>query len=72
MLYHALEAVAAVRHTTVHAKYWDRWDNASTSRCVEILNHNGYRGKIALEYEEGPWDGVEGAQRLMRDVLAAL
>ena len=72
MLYHGLEAVMPYTHTTVHAKYWDRWDNVDIGRCVQILNHAGFRGKIALEYEAGPWDGVEGAQRLMKDVLAAL
>lgn len=72
MLYHGLSALTPYTHTTVHAKYWDRWDSVDIARCVEILHHGGFRGKIALEYEEGPWDGVEGAQRLMKDVLAAL
>jgi sugar phosphate isomerase/epimerase len=72
MLYHALEALTPYAHTTVHAKYWDRWDHVDIARCVSIMNHAGYKGKFALEYEEGPWDGVEGAQRLMKDVLAAL
>ena len=72
MLYHGLEAVMPYTHTTVHAKYWDRWDSVDIARCVAILNHSGYKGKIALEYEAGPWDGVEGEKRLMQDVLAAL
>ncbi len=72
MLYHGLEALMPYTHTTVHAKYWNRWDEVDLARCVKILNHSRYQGKIALEYEEGPWDGVEGAQRLMKEVLAAL
>ena len=32
----------------------------------------GFKGVFALEYEDGPWDGVEGAQRLMKEVLKAL
>jgi len=72
MLYHGLSALMPYTHTTVHAKYWDRWDSVDIARCVDILHHGGFRGKIALEYEQGPWDGVEGAKRLMKDVLAAL
>jgi hypothetical protein len=36
-----------------------------------MLNAN-YTGLFALEYEEGPWDGVEGAKYLYKEVLAAL
>jgi hypothetical protein len=36
-----------------------------------MLN-NGYEGIFALEYEDGPWDGVEGAKYLYREVMAAL
>lgn len=72
MLYHGLEALTPYTHTTVHAKYWDRWDSHDIARCVKILNHSRYQGKFALEYEDGPWDGVEGAKRLMTEVLAAL
>ncbi len=72
LLYHGLEAVMPYTHTTVHAKYWDRWENVDLQRCVRILNHNGFRGVIALEYEDGPWDGVEGAKHLMKEVMAAL
>jgi len=72
MLHHGLEALMPYTHTTVHAKYWSRWDNLDVQRCVRILNHGGFKGAIALEYEAGPWDGVEGALRLMKDVLAAL
>jgi hypothetical protein len=33
---------------------------------------SGFRGKFALEYESGPWDGVEGARYLFKEVMAAL
>ncbi len=72
LLYHGLEAVMPYTHTTVHAKYWDRWENVDLQRCVRILNHAGFKGVIALEYEDGPWDGVEGAQHLMKEVMSAL
>src|SRR5690606_13011446 len=72
LLYHGLEALMPYTHTTVHAKYWDRWEHVDLQRCVRILNHGGFRGVIALEYEDGPWDGVEGSQHLMREVLKAL
>ena len=36
-----------------------------TSRCVIDV-------RPALEYESGPWDGVEGARYLMKEVMAAL
>lgn len=72
MLYHGLEALMPYTHTTVHAKYWDRWQNVDLQRCVRILNKARFKGIIALEYEDGPWDGVEGAQHLMKEVLAAL
>jgi sugar phosphate isomerase/epimerase len=72
LLYHGLEAVMPYTHTTVHAKYWNRWENVDLQRCVRILNHAGFKGVIALEYEDGPWDGVQGAQHLMKEVMAAL
>jgi hypothetical protein len=31
-----------------------------------------FQGVFALEYEEGPWDCVEGAKHLYKEVLAAL
>jgi sugar phosphate isomerase/epimerase len=71
MLYHGLDALMPYTHTTVHAKYWNRWDPVDVGRCVRILDKAGYTGAIALEYEDGPWDGVEGAKELMRLVLAA-
>lgn len=72
MLYHGLSALMPYSHTTVHAKFWDRWDEVDIQRCVDILQQGRFQGKIALEYERGPWDGVEGARKLMDDVVAAL
>ena len=72
LLYHALNDVAPYAHTNVHAKYWNRWKEPDVQRNVRIMLNNNYTGKFALEYEEGPWDGVEGAQYLYREVLAAL
>jgi sugar phosphate isomerase/epimerase len=72
MLYHGLEALMPYTHTTVHAKYWDRWDPVDVGRCVRILKNARYQGIIALEYENGPWDGVEGAKKLMGMVVEAL
>lgn len=72
MLYHALEALAPFTRTTVHAKYWNRWKEVDVRRCVRILEKAGYKGVYALEYEDGPWDGVEGARYLFKEVMAAL
>jgi sugar phosphate isomerase/epimerase len=72
MLFHALEALAPYTHTTVHAKYWDRWSTNDVQRCVRILEKAGFKGMYALEYEAGPWDGVEGSRYLLKEVLAAL
>ncbi len=76
-LFHALEAVMPYTHTHVHAKYWDRWktdekDWNDVARSVRILNAHRFKGTIALEYEHGPVDGVEGSKQLMKDVIAAL
>jgi sugar phosphate isomerase/epimerase len=72
LMYHALNDLAPYAHTTVHAKYWDRWENPDVQRNVRIMLNNGYTGVFALEYEEGPWDGIEGAKYLYREVMAAL
>jgi len=72
MLYHGLEALAPYTHTTVHAKYWNRWSQVDVQRCVRIMTNARFKGIFALEYEEGPWDGVEGSRYLLREVLAAL
>ena len=72
LLYHALQDLAPYAHTNVHAKYWNRWKNPDVQRNVRIMLNSGYTGIFALEYEEGPWDGIEGAQYLYREVLASL
>jgi len=72
MLYHALEALAPYTHTTVHAKYWNRWKEVDVQRCVKIMTKANFQGKFALEYEDGPWDGVDGARYLYKEVMAAL
>ncbi len=72
LLYHGLNALAPYAHSNVHAKYWDRWKDMDVQRNVRIMLNAGYTGVFALEYEAGPWDGVEGAQYLYREVLAAL
>ncbi len=72
LLFHALQDLAPYAHTNVHAKYWNRWKNPDVQRNVRIMLNNNYTGVFALEYEEGPWDGVEGAKYLYREVLAAL
>jgi sugar phosphate isomerase/epimerase len=72
MLYHGLEALAPYTHTNVHAKYWNRWKENDVQRSVKILTNARYMGIFALEYEDGPWDGVEGARYLFKEVMAAL
>lgn len=72
MLYHGLEALAPYTHTTVHVKYWNRWQDVDVQRCVRIMTQHRFKGIFALEYEEGPWDGVEGARYLLKETLAAL
>jgi hypothetical protein len=72
LLYHALQDVAPYAHTTCHAKFWNRFDNPDVQRNVRIMLNNNFAGVFALEYEDGPWDGVEGAQHLFQEVLAAL
>ena len=72
LLYHGLNDLAPYAHTTVHAKYWDRFDKPDVQRNTRIMLNNGFTGVFALEYEAGPWDGVEGAKYLYREVMAAL
>jgi hypothetical protein len=72
LLYHGLEALAPYTHETVHAKYWNRWKEVDVQRCVRIMTNAKFKGIFALEYEEGPWDGVGGARYLLKEVLAAL
>jgi len=71
-LYHGLAALAPYAHTTVHAKYWNRWKENDIARSVRIMTNAKFMGIFALEYEDGPWDGVEGAKYLYKEVLAAL
>jgi sugar phosphate isomerase/epimerase len=72
LMYHGLAELAPYAHTNVHAKYWNRWKNPDVRRCVRIMTAARYMGIFALEYEDGPWDGVEGAKYLYKEVLAAL
>ena len=72
LLYHALQDLAPYAHTTVHAKFWDRFGEPDVQRNVRIMLNNNFTGVFALEYEAGPWDGVEGAQHLFQEVLAAM
>jgi sugar phosphate isomerase/epimerase len=73
MLVSGLKALAPYSHTNVHAKYWDRWgEKNDVQRSVRIMLAAGFKGTFALEYEEGPLNGVEGAKYLYKEVLAAL
>ena len=72
LLFHGLQDLAPYTHTNVHAKYWNRWKDPDVQRNVCIMMNSGYTGLFALEYEEGPWDGIEGAKYLYNQVLAAL
>lgn len=73
LLVSGLKALAPYAHTNVHAKYWDRWgEKNDVQRSVRIMLAGGFRGTFALEYEEGPLNGVEGAKYLYKEVLAAL
>ena len=72
LLFNGLKDLAPYAHTNVHAKYWNRWKDPDVRRNVRIMKDANYAGIYALEYEEGPWDGVEGAQYLYKEVLAAL
>ncbi|MGA2601854.1 MAG: TIM barrel protein [Bryobacteraceae bacterium] len=72
LMYHGLADLAPYAHTNVHAKYWNRWKDNDIRRSVRIMTAAKYEGVFALEYEDGPWDGVEGAKYLYKEVLAAL
>jgi len=73
MLFNGLKALAPYSHTNVHAKYWDRWgDLNDVRRSTRIMIDGGFEGTFALEYEQGPLNGVEGAKYLYKEVLAAL
>jgi hypothetical protein len=72
MLHHGLQSLLPYTHTTVHAKYWNRWTNFDIGRSVRVMSAGGFKGIFALEYEDGEWDGFDGAQHLMKEVLKAL
>lgn len=73
LLFNGLKILAPYSHSNVHAKYWSRWgDKNDVRRSVKVMTDAKYDGVFALEYEEGPWDGVEGARYLYKEVLAAL
>jgi sugar phosphate isomerase/epimerase len=72
LMYNGLKDLAPYAHTNVHAKYWNRWKDNDVKRSVKIMQDAGFEGTYALEYEDGPWDGVEGAKYLYKEVLAAL
>ena len=72
MLFSGLKDIAPYAHTTVHAKFWDRWTTNDIQRSTRIMLASGYRGKFALEYESGPWEPVEGVRYLFKEVMAAL
>jgi len=72
MMYNGLKALAPYAHSNVHAKYWNRWKDNDVRRSVKIMMDAGFAGTFALEYEDGPWDGVEGSKYLYKEVLAAL
>ena len=73
MLVHGLKALAPYATSNVHAKYWDRWgDRNDVQRSTRIMLAAGFKGTFALEYEQGPLNGVEGAKYLYKEVLAAL
>jgi sugar phosphate isomerase/epimerase len=72
LMYNGLKALAPYAHTNVHAKYWNRWKDNDVRRSVRIMTDAGFQGTFALEYEDGPWDGIEGSKYLYKEVLAAL
>ena len=72
LMYNGLKALAPYAHTNVHAKFWNRWKDNNVKRSVKIMMDAGFEGTFALEYEDGPWDGIEGSKYLYKEVLAAL
>jgi len=50
LLYHGLNDLAPYAHTTVHAKYWDRFDKPDVQRNTRIMLNNGFTGVFALGY----------------------
>lgn len=41
-------------------------------RATRVMLASGFKGTFALEYEQGPLNGVEGAKYLYTEVLTAL
>jgi sugar phosphate isomerase/epimerase len=72
LLFSGLKILAPYAHTSCHAKYWDRWAGNDVQRSVRIMLAAGYKGVFSLEYESGPWDGVEGSKYLFKEVMTAL
>ena len=72
LMYHGLAALAPYAPSVVHAKFWNRWKDNDVARSVRIMLNGGFKGIFALEYEDGPWDGVAGAKYLYQEVLKAL
>lgn len=73
LLFSGLKELVSYSHSNVHAKYWDRWGTKNDiRRATKIMIDGGFEGTFALEYESGPWDGVEGAQHVFHEVMAAL
>jgi sugar phosphate isomerase/epimerase len=60
MLFHALEALAPCTHTTVHAKYWDRWPSNDVQRCVRILKRPNSRESTHSNTRPGPGTELRG------------
>jgi sugar phosphate isomerase/epimerase len=72
-LFSGLKVLAPYSKSNVHAKYWERWgDRQDPARATRIMTAGGFRGTFALEYEAGPWNGVDGCHYLMKEVLAGL
>jgi hypothetical protein len=49
MLHHGLQSLLPYTHTTVHAKYWNRWTNFDIGRSVRVMSAGGFKGIFALE-----------------------
>ena len=73
MLFSGLKVLAPYSKSNVHAKYWERWGTAQDpARATRIMLAGGFKGTFALEYEAGPWDGVEGTRYLLKEVMNGL
>ncbi len=73
MLFTGLKILTPYAHSCAHAKYWSRWgDKNDVRRAVKVMMAAKFDGVFALEYEEGPLNGIEGAKYLYKEVLGAL